>query len=44
MAAQYSLRLCYEEGEGVNQDFNKAIIVAQQGYKDAKKELFRLRK
>ena len=48
MATQYNLRLCYEEGEGVDQDLNKAIMwyskAAQQGYKDAKKGMLRLRK
>ena len=48
MATQYNLGLCYEEGEGVNKDLNKAIMwyskAAQQGYKDAKKALLRLRK
>ena len=48
MATQYNLRLCYEEGEGVDKDLNKAITwyskAAQQGYEDAKKALLRLRK
>lgn len=48
MATQYNLRLCYEEGEGVDKDLNKAIMwyskAAQQGYEDAKKALLRLRK